>query len=226
MENLLRYKTYIIIPKTWYIHMTSNKGGYMSHINTLQIQDHTAEAIFSDMVRLEITDPKFFHENRYSFSLRRKYTNMFSWCIVDDRLLYLLKNNIHGKAVDIIAGSGYLAKKLRELSVEIDANGPSEEKYGCDMQDFGITFRQDPVETCKDYDTVILSWPPYDNNLAFDVWQAMKPGAVMLYIGEWQGGCNANDAFFDSIEDCVTETHAITQWDGIHDQLFVIHKPE
>ena len=190
----------------------------------LSLNGDEAKRMFLDLKETETTAPAEIYEKTRNYSLRFLYTGYFSWCIVTDYLLSDIQKRAHGRVVDIIAGSGFLAKKLRERGVEVDANGPIQEHYQCDSHDFGISFRRPPVAIAGDYDTVILSWPPYDNSLAADIWQAMRPNSTLIYIGEWKGGCCADDDFFEDVAPFVEERVKILQWEHIHDEMVIIKK--
>ena len=180
--------------------------------------------VFKKIKEDEITDAQYILSQADEIMLRKEYTSQLSWCIVSDELINKIITLSVGKTVDIIAGSGFLSKKLRDAGMTVYVNGSKEQIYDCDGFNYGIDFREDPVKIAKEYDTIILSWPPYNNNLAKDIWMAMKPGAQMLYIGEWMGGCCANDAFFGALAPYPIKHHTIPCWPHIYDGLFVINK--
>jgi hypothetical protein len=180
--------------------------------------------VFKKIKEDEITDAQYILLQADNVMLRKEYISQLSWCIVSDELISNIVALSMGKTVDIIAGSGFLSKKLRDAGMTVYANGPKEHVFDCDDFDYGIDFREDPVKIAKEYDTIILSWPPYYNDLARDIWMAMKPGAQMLYIGEWLGGCCANDAFFNALVPYPIKYYSIPHWPYIHDGLFVINK--
>lgn len=69
-----------------------------------------------------------------------------------------------------------------------------------------------------------MSWA-YMDDVGYKVLKAMQevnPKCIMLYIGEWEGGCTANDDFFSSIQEIEDKefdeaVKHFKQWRGIHD---------
>jgi len=50
-------------------------------------------------------------------------------------------------------------------------------------------------------------------------------GDTLIYIGEGEGGCTADDMFFDRLDEWKhIETIDIPQWDGIYDRLSVYQR--
>ena len=47
-----------------------------------------------------------------------------------------------------------------------------------------------------DYDTVLLVWPNCETQFAKNVACAMRSGQVLIYEGESEGGCTADEEFF------------------------------
>jgi hypothetical protein len=68
---------------------------------------------------------------------------------------------------------------------------------------------------------LLLSWPPYDKPFAYEALSAF-PGDTLFYIGEGDGGCTGDDAFFrllyeewEEVEYCPDHI----SWSGIRDYL-------
>ena len=70
--------------------------------------------------------------------------------------------------------------------------------------------------------TLFLCWPPYDNPMASDCLTHYK-GSTVIYIGEGDGGCTADDNFHETLYKDFEEIECIfiPQWDGIHDSLTI-----
>jgi hypothetical protein len=73
--------------------------------------------------------------------------------------------------------------------------------------------------------TLMLSWPPYGENMAHDTLQAYlrAAGESLIYIGESWGGCCGNDAFFSLVNSTMelVATVDLLQWYGLHDAVFL-----
>ena len=84
---------------------------------------------------------------------------------------------------------------------------------------------QDAIKKYGHYDTLLLSWPPYDDNMAYETIKLFK-GYKIIYIGEPIGGCCGNDEFFDILEKewMLIKEIKIPQWEGIHDSIFVYER--
>jgi|SRR5579859_160419 len=70
--------------------------------------------------------------------------------------------------------------------------------------------------------TLFLCWPPYGGSMATECLEHYK-GDRLIYIGEGQGGCNADDNFFAALEKDWEEvaSHRPIQWEAIHDWVTV-----
>ena len=82
----------------------------------------------------------------------------------------------------------------------------------------------------KNVDIIIMSWPPYDDEIAVKVLKKMRdinPSCIMIYIGEGKGGCTANDEFFTMFEKIEDESFneansKFQNWILTKDQPFLI----
>ena len=76
----------------------------------------------------------------------------------------------------------------------------------------------------------ILAWPQEDD-LATRIWQALRPGQYLLYIGEDRGGCTADNDFFELIHGHEVEhigtremKQSFLSFDDFHDQPHLYQK--
>lgn len=79
-------------------------------------------------------------------------------------------------------------------------------------------------------DLFILAWPQEDD-LASRIWQALRPGQHLLYIGEEKGGCTADNIFFELILGHEVEHNgtrnmreSFLSFDDFHDQPHLYQK--
>lgn len=178
---------------------------------------------------------KNFGISMFSSLLRNNYIKEFGFFLITEKFLNtcveLFSNE---KILDIGAGSGFLSHNLisQNLDVKpIDLHINESNQYGfkktyCDIINMS---GKDYIKKNNNYDTIILSWPNYDNNFAYDILKLMPKGKKLLYIGENQGGCTANDLFFELLEEKTSileyETEKLQKcslsWFGIHDKPYL-----
>jgi hypothetical protein len=136
--------------------------------------------------------------------------------------------------VELGAGIGWLGYWLGQYGVRVQASIDnkswaefSQEGYLDIVQE---TDSFDYLMLHPEVELFILSWPQEDD-LAARIWQALRPGQYLLYIGEDKGGCTANLAFFELI-DCHEVENNITRkmkqsflsFDDFHDQPHLYRK--
>lgn len=172
-----------------------------------------------------------FYYSATMFSARQIVIQEYGYPLLNNKFLNdfatILKND---KVLDVGAGSGFLAKQLNARGINITAidKYQSNNNYGFTTPYFKI-YEDDGVNHLKNsgimYDTIILSWPPYDTDMAYKILEALVPGQRLIYIGEGQGGCTADEAFFKLLQQktitIMDETDYLrenyTQYGGIHD---------
>ena len=83
------------------------------------------------------------------------------------------------------------------------------------------------------YDTWFLSWPPYNTPFAYHIlnfFMLDTKAKKLLYIGEDEGGCTGDDAFFDLLYNLEKEKKIkieekfIDKYTMIYDNLHIITK--
>lgn len=142
------------------------------------------------------------------------------------------------KCLEVMAGRGWLSLALRHLGVGVIATDDLSWSRGSGWSGRGwdnpVTDIEeiDAVEAVKKYgkdiDLLIISWPPYDDNIGYQVIKELKqvnPGVDIIYIGEGYGGCTADDDFhnhFEQRDDYEFDEVAkyFQSWQGIHDRLY------
>jgi hypothetical protein len=73
---------------------------------------------------------------------------------------------------------------------------------------------------------LLLCWPSYSKPWAEQALAAYR-GDLLIYIGEGEGGCCADDGLFDRLDrewsEVESSPHHLTWW-GIHDQMIVYRR--
>lgn len=104
--------------------------------------------------------------------------------------------------LDPMCGTGWLAAQMRKAGINVVASDDgSWAKFKSGEWKSEDLLQMDAVEAVKQHPshTVLLSWPYMDDG-ALHVAQAMKPGQMLVYIGEGNNGACATDDFFELLE--------------------------
>lgn len=197
---------------------------------------HIENLLTTGLVPLEINDNFNDDRRKQDFSLmmfRAKYIEQFGFTTLSQNLInkvsQLFKND---KIIEVGAGSGWLSYNLQQKGLDVTAVDlkPLNNEYGFkhSYTDVIEANAQDYI-TQHQYDTIIMSWPDYDGDFAANILALMHKGKTLIYIGEREGGCTANDDFFHLLEQKCTLNEVFTQqiqplsrsWPGIHDKWYV-----
>ena len=128
-----------------------------------------------------------------------------SFCILSNEfiseLIILFKKLKVNSITELGAGCGWLTYWIKKYGFSninaIDDYSWIDKHHWDVLEDIIKTF--DSIEYVRDHNDIelfILSWP-YMDDVATNIWNEMKEGQYLLYIGESYGGCNANDEFFE-----------------------------
>lgn len=158
-----------------------------------------------------------------SFYYREQMISEFGFSIPCTEALNEIKKI--GNILEIGAGTGYWSKLLKDIGVNIISTDSKSGDYQFSYNNDVI--KMDAVEAIKEYPdrNVFVSWPCYDETWAFEAAKAMEQGTTLIYIGEGNGGCTADDNFhnyfFDDKNFIEADEVFIPQWDGIHDRMHI-----
>ena len=126
-----------------------------------------------------------------------------------------------GSIVEIGAGTGYWAMLLAQAGVEVHAyDNALRDSLFFPVQIGSVRSVQYHPEAA-----LMLCWPPYRKQMANNALRSYQ-GSQLIYIGEDDYGCCANDAFFNRLErewNCV-DTVSIPQWDSVHDYVWLYER--
>ena len=125
--------------------------------------------------------------------------------------------------VEICAGTGMLTLALESLGIDIKAVDNNKRKL---PQITEIIF--DDAEhhlQYNKYDVMICCWPEMDNSFykSCNNFLEKNPEGEIIYCGEWEGGCTANDKFFENYN-LVDLDIGYTSCFGLHDNFFLVYK--
>lgn len=135
------------------------------------------------------------------------------------------------KVLEVMAGAGWLAKALREKGIDIiatdDHSWSKLQKWG-DVTEVKELKALEAIEKYgRKVDIMIMSWPYMDKNAykAIKKLHEVNPQALVVYIGEGNGGCTADSNFFESFFPVADEefeskvANEFEAWPYIHDQM-------
>lgn len=141
----------------------------------------------------------------YMVDFRVLYIYMGSYAIITKKWLNSVKKLLRGKTVlEVMCGSGMLTKGLRDIGINViatDYNNEDDEYYTLTCRKWIDDIETiDAEEAVKKYanniDYIIISWPPYENEIDYKILQAMrrycKKDCFILYIGELGDSCGSN----------------------------------
>lgn len=167
----------------------------------------------------------------FTFSLRQRLVRQFAFAIPSDEALEALSKL--GPIIEMGAGTGYWAHMLRKRCVNVlayDRHPPGSRRnfhFPSRWQWTGV-LRGRPRKLRKHADhALFLCWPNYNTDFASQC-LANYAGDTVAYIGEGDGGCTGDDAFFDALSTGWTVERVVTlpQWPGVHDSLVIYRRKQ
>jgi len=158
------------------------------------------------------------------YKVRDVLVKKYAWAIPDNAAIEAIKSL--GKAIlEIGAGSGYWARVLSEAGISVTCFDALTGQYSFTENWFEVN--KGSIEQIKGNSdkALMLCWPNYDEPFAYDaaIEYMEQGGNTLIYIGESQGGCTADDKFFELMrkEWVVKQEVMIPNWFGIHDSLVI-----
>lgn len=206
-------------------------------------------------------------DGRYVF-WRSWFTSVFAWAIPSPKALDFIAETLDGRPlVEIGAGNGYWAWCLAQMGVDVVAYdrspfGSPRSWFGgerfierqmswADQQREFFPVQEGGPKVLRDHGDRVLfmCWPPYQGSMAAEALKAYG-GDTCIFIGEWDGGCNADEEFWSMVRDGRTddiwddeadeyvstdaqiapqswrlETHQpIPKFEGLHDDIYVFKR--
>lgn len=170
---------------------------------------------------------------------RSAYISRIAFPLYTIETIEALAKFLEGKKVlEIGSGFGYLGRLMQDRGVQYTTLDDYRTSYGTHdgfnklRNLYSHSHIRQPARAMlrriHRYDVIVLSWPDYCKNLAYDIARKLRPGQIMIYQGELYG-CTANDRFHEylegmrsfwwDIEDKLNEKHATINF--IHDQWII-----
>lgn len=170
----------------------------------------------------------------------------FAWAIPNVEALTMIADHSPCGVVEIGAGSGYWAKMLRQMGVDVIAYDPAPHVSDWHEGSYSEVLLGDHTSVIGHADRTLLTvWPEYEAAWSHEMVELYE-GEKIVYVGESYGGCTGDDQFHRLIggvgcycwgdEPCTCDkttaqfkeiaTTNVPQWAGIHDYLFVYERLE
>jgi len=159
------------------------------------------------------------------FADRFDMCGTYSWSICSPGDITWLREVLGGRGVvETGAGTGYWAWQLEQAGISVAAYDPNPPEPGNHFarREWTTVLRDDHGASRHHPDRALfLCWPSYS-----DPWAAQSlacyGGDMLIYAGEGEGGCTADDEFFrlrDAEWDEIGDSPAHVSYGGIHDYL-------
>lgn len=170
--------------------------------------------------KINQTDISSYHKYRADL------TSKYSWAVPNELAIKTISK--YSPLIEIGAGTGYWAKLISNCGAKIICfdeyiyNNPYRHriKYVPIYKGNHLILNKFSHKM-----NLFLSWPPHGDDMAFECLKAFK-GKYLIYIGEFEDGCTANDKFFNELDNNwrMIDSVYIPQWDGIHDYLAIFKR--
>jgi len=160
--------------------------------------------------------------------IRTELVQKYSWAIPNNEAIQFLAKLF---LVEIGAGRGYWAHLINEVGGDIVAydkyvkKGKVKVFQALDWVETYYPIAKGSYEAGELHSdrTLFLCWPPYNTSMAYDCLNTYlkSGGKQIVYIGEGDGGCTADDDFHNLLLDQMTleKEIKIPQWRGVWDTL-------
>lgn len=216
----------------WYANLV-NDGVIPSH-------QEIKESITDRFAMTDIKD--HFNNFEVQSSIRHAYVKRFGFVLVNNRMLDDMVNYLEGKKVlEIGSGNGFLAKCLQDRGIDViptdnlSWENKDESLYATGWKDKHYTEIEEldylaaMRKYIKDVDAVLLSWPVYRDWLAYHVLRlCLHYNVPLIYIGEQEMGCTADDKFFQYIDNCDISFERLSNFYlpfyGMYDDVYLIQQ--
>lgn len=153
-------------------------------------------------------------------SMRRRKLTKLVWAVPSKKVVEAITIFATGtRILEIGAGSGVWACLLASEGATVIATDIKKKKHTFHpIEELAAVAA---VEAHPECDTLFLCWPEYTKFYAVEALRAFQ-GDKMVYIGESEGGCCADDAFFEEMErDWEYAMMVLPRWPCINDMVYL-----
>jgi len=153
----------------------------------------------------------------------KKLVNPYLQEFQDEGAIDLIKK--YSPIVEMGAGGGYWASLIQQSGGDVICYDITHKSKYFEKTWFEVQIGK-PSSLINHADrTLFLCWPPYDETMAQNCLTYFE-GQHVIYIGESEGGCTANDSFFKKLDNQFTlvETYNHPTWKFVHDAMYVYRR--
>lgn len=192
------------------------------------VEQHRQESY--DYAQVLNWDIERYNDEIYLLKYRDKLRQKYSYAIPCEEAIDVICE--YSPIMEIGSGTGYWANLIAQkggdiIAMELD----DKENPYFDKEQIGSHYpvklipENKEILSVPDVFSLFLCWPPYDTDMAYKYINAYR-GNILIYIGEGEGGCTANDQFFNVLENQwkLERTVFIPQFPGIHDYLAIYRR--
>ena len=162
----------------------------------------------------------------------------YGWSVPTQEAVQKIKEFVgNGSIIEVGGGLGLWGKLLRDEGVNIVSTNRSYNKFNKkDKKHIDIEKKRfidieeldhlKAIEKYGDFEILLMSWPPYDDPMAYETLKNFR-GNKVVFIGESGGGCTGCGKFFTLLynEWERIQSIGIPQWTGLHDDItFYVRK--
>ena len=166
------------------------------------------------------------------FQARDRLCSQYAWAIPDEAALDMLVEL--SPVVEIGGGLGYWGSLVNEMGGDMIVFDKYVNERGhvrlynedTNILPYMPVFKgeHEAAELHADR-TLFLCWPPYGTDMGYLCLKTYldNGGHTLVYVGEGEGGCTADDAFHELMESKMVHqrTIRIPSWQGLHDRFEV-----
>jgi hypothetical protein len=161
------------------------------------------------------------------FSLREKMLG-FCFAVLTEDMINKIKP--YGPILEVGAGTGYWAYETKKRGVDYlatDAYTLPSNKYFPSSKAWEHVYSYTAVDAVKRFPdrTLLMCWPEYCKSWAVEALREYK-GDIFIYVGEEEGGCCADDDFFEHLGNYWDEREQLDmpQFFGLHDVAIIYER--
>jgi hypothetical protein len=162
---------------------------------------------------------------------RDNFVCRYSWAIPSPGDMRWLAHRLEGRAlVEAGAGTGYWAWQAAQVGIDVVAYEPTplaDNKYTGDVEYFPLTRACGITAAAEHPDrALMLCWPGYGAPWAVEALSVFR-GDTVVYVGETEGGCCADDDFFAELDrgwEALGSSPYHRTWWGIHCRMTVFRR--
>ena len=186
---------------------------------TILLEAQSLEAVLSFVKRMGPNPEDSFMKKMYK---RNIFTNALSWAVPTEECLDAISAFVQSDTIiEVGCGAGFWASLLSLKGVSIIPTDPFLSHGSNGENNFTAVEElsaEQAIEKYQDANVLMILWPSYNDDFAVNALRNFT-GNKIVFIGEGQGGCTADDDFYDELSENWEDCNGISlpNWEGIHD---------